>query len=228
MEWWGHSGMFAAAGDPYFSSVSLLLHGDGANGSTTILDSSGSPKIVTAFGNAQISTAQSKFGGASIAFDGTGDYLTATSSAFAFGTGDFTVELFFYSNSLSGRRYLVAVTDGTSGGFGITTSEATAIEVVNPGFAVDYTFGTSLTTGAWRHVAVSRNGSSMNCFLNGVRIGSTVTNTKNYSHTRLVVGVDADLSGGAFSGYEDEIRITKGVGRYTADFTPPTAPFPDS
>jgi hypothetical protein len=62
--------------DPYFSNVSLLLHGDGANGSTTIVDSSPSPKTVTAVGNAQISTAQSKFGGSSLAFDGSGDYLT--------------------------------------------------------------------------------------------------------------------------------------------------------
>ena len=66
---------FAAAGppDPDFANVSLLLHGDGTNGSTTIVDSSSSSKTVTAVGDAQISTAQSKFGGSSIYFDGTGD-----------------------------------------------------------------------------------------------------------------------------------------------------------
>ena len=66
--------------DPYRSQVSLLLHGDGANGSTTIVDSSPSPKTVTAVGNAQISTTQSKFGGSSLAFDGAGDYLEAPHS----------------------------------------------------------------------------------------------------------------------------------------------------
>jgi hypothetical protein len=65
--------------DPVFNNVSLLLHGNGTNGSTTITDNSPTPKTVTAVGNAQISTAQSKFGGASIAFDGTGDYLTDAS-----------------------------------------------------------------------------------------------------------------------------------------------------
>ena len=65
------------AGDPFFfSNVSLLLHGDGTNGSTLIKDSSPRMNTVTAVGNAQISTAQSKFGGSSIAFDGTGDSLT--------------------------------------------------------------------------------------------------------------------------------------------------------
>jgi hypothetical protein len=66
--------------DPYYGNVSLLLRGNGTNGSTTIIDSSPSPKTVTAFGNAQISTAQSKFGGSSIAFDGTGDYLDVGSN----------------------------------------------------------------------------------------------------------------------------------------------------
>ena len=81
-------------------NVSLLLHGNGTNGSTTITDSSPTPKTVTAVGNAQISTAQSKFGGASIAFDGTGDYATVPSaSAFDFGTADFTVEAWVYRNN---------------------------------------------------------------------------------------------------------------------------------
>ena len=83
--------------DPNIASVSLLLSGNGINGSTSIIDSSPSPKTVTAFGNAQISTAQSKFGGASIAFDGVSDYLTVASSAgLTFGTGDFTIELWLY------------------------------------------------------------------------------------------------------------------------------------
>jgi hypothetical protein len=79
--------------DPNFANVSLLLYGNGINGSTSIIDSSPSPKTVTAFGNAQISTAQSKFGGSSIAFDGTGDYLTVPDNDnFALGNGNFTIE----------------------------------------------------------------------------------------------------------------------------------------
>ena len=85
--------------DPFFANVSLLLHGDGTNGSTTIVDSSPSPKTVTAVGDAKISTAQSKFGGASIGFDGSGDSLAAPASISHFGTGDFTIELWIYRNN---------------------------------------------------------------------------------------------------------------------------------
>ena len=73
--------------DEYFNDVSLLLYGDGTNGSTAIVDSSSNAHAITVNGDAQISTAQSKFGGASMYFDGTGDYITAPSdSSFDFGT----------------------------------------------------------------------------------------------------------------------------------------------
>jgi hypothetical protein len=88
-----------AATDTNINEVSLLLHGDGTNGSTTITDSSLTPKTVTAVGNAQISTAQSKFGGASILLDGSGDYLdVGSNSAFGYGLSDFTIETWVYRN----------------------------------------------------------------------------------------------------------------------------------
>jgi hypothetical protein len=97
--------------DPYFSNVSLLLHGDGTNGSTTIVDSSASPKTLTAFGNAQISTAQSKFGGSSIAFDGTGDYLSISSSNdLTLGTSDFTLETWARLATVSAQHNQIITT----------------------------------------------------------------------------------------------------------------------
>jgi hypothetical protein len=88
--------------DEEFGNVSLLLHGDGTNGSTTIVDSSSSPKAVTAVGDAQISTAQSKFGGSSIAFDGTGDYLSISSNTALDLGSTWTIEFFVYLNTLGG------------------------------------------------------------------------------------------------------------------------------
>jgi len=94
--------------DTYYSNVSLLLHCDGSNGSTTFTDNSPSPKTVTANGNASVSTAQSKFGGASAVFDGTGDYLSLDgSSGFAFGTGDFTIEFWLSPSVLNGVIYAI-------------------------------------------------------------------------------------------------------------------------
>src|SRR5690554_1699309 len=86
--------------DPYFASVVLLLHGDGTDGSTTITDNSGSAHSPTVNGNSQIDTAESQFGGASVLFDGSGDYLEYADSAdWDFGTGDFTVEFWMRRNA---------------------------------------------------------------------------------------------------------------------------------
>jgi hypothetical protein len=100
----------------------LLLHGDGTNGSTTITDSSISPKTVTAVGNAQISTAQSKFGGASIAFNGTTSYLTTpANSDFAY-DADFTIECWLY---LTGSAFgaILDVFSNNNFGFGVTSTQ---------------------------------------------------------------------------------------------------------
>ena len=95
--------------DPDFSSVSLLLHGDGTDGSTTFTDSSSNNFTVTANGNAQIDTAVKKYGTGSMEFDGTGDSLTiADNAAFAFGTGDFTVEAWVNFNDISGSQQIVS------------------------------------------------------------------------------------------------------------------------
>ena len=91
--------------DPNFSSVSLLLHMEGSNGSTTFIDSSSNALTVTANGNAKITTSTFKFGSGSADFDGAGDYLsTPSSSLFDFGAGSlFTVECFVrFSSAVSG------------------------------------------------------------------------------------------------------------------------------
>jgi hypothetical protein len=219
---------YLAEGDPYFSNVSLLLHGNGTNGSTTIIDSSPSPKTVTAFGNAQISTAQSKFGGASLLFDGFGDYLLSTSSDFVLGAGDFTIEAFVYANTASSYRSIMGITSGGQGGMGFAMNGTSEIVVTTPGISVDHTFAISVLTQTWFHVALTRAQGSLRLFVNGSQAGTTQDNSKNYNQNRLVVGVDVNLVGQAINAYIDELRITKGVARYTANFTPPDAQFPDA
>ena len=88
--------------EPYFHNNSLLLHGDGTNGSTTFKDDSINNHTITAYGNAQISTTQSKFGGASMKFDGSGDYLAiADNDDFELGSSDFTLEAWVYLTGYS-------------------------------------------------------------------------------------------------------------------------------
>jgi hypothetical protein len=212
--------------DPFRSQVSLLLHGDGANGSTTITDSSPSPKTVIAVGNAQISTAQSKFGGSSIAFDGSGDYLTLPAgTSLAFGTGNFTVETWVYPVVSPVTYYLIDARNA---------AQTNAWALIKNGFSVEWFAGGASFTGfalnetnTWVHVAVSREGTSLRFFKDGV-LTHTSTDSTNYSVSPTISYIASRFNATEqLNGYIDDLRITKGVARYTANFTPPAAPFPD-
>ena len=209
--------------DSSFAFNSLLLHGDGTNGSTVITDSSGSPKTVTAVGNAQISTAQSKFGGASIAFDGTGDYLSTTLPAF--GVNDFTIESWVRFTSFANFRviYDSRTNDNDILGFVLGANAAGQLYIYRGGFAL-ITGALSLNT--WTHVALTRASGVWRIFVDGTLQAGTYTSFGNLTRTVARLGMDwATLYG--MNGYFDDYRITNNVARYTANFTPPTAPFPD-
>ena len=217
--------------DPYlYTNTVLLLHGDGTNGSTTILDSSkvaGSPKTVTPVGNAQISTAiADPFGNSTrgvLAFDGTGDYLTVPSNAgWAFATNDFTFETWVYR--LSSNRQMIMATG--SQGFFIAINTSGNIEIGRALLAIDYTFTASIASNVWTFISVQRAGTTLSVFKDGVSLG-TATNSTNWPQGILYIGIDANATTTPFNGYIDDLRITKGVARYTANFPVPTAPFPD-
>jgi hypothetical protein len=182
-------------------------------------------------GDAKLSTAISKFGGSSMAFDGTGDYVLSSTSAnlYAFGAGDFTIELWVYTNS-------VAATDQALVDFRTANGYYPYLYLFNGrvGYwlnSVDVITGSpgSITAGSWYHIALTRSGSSTKLFVNGTQSGSTYT-----SATALLCGVNRPAIGssgtslGAYplNGYVDDLRVTKGYARYTANFTPPTSAFP--
>ena len=184
-------------------------------------------------GNAQISTSVVKYGTGSLAFDGTGDYLvpnSPTTDLYAFGTGDFTIEFWLYLNSVSG--YIVPY-DGRASGANSTTPTiylltATPRYYVN---GADRITGSSLSTGQWYHIAVARSGTSTKLFVNGTQAGSTYTDSIAYTNTinRPIIGGDGNAPNtNLVNGYIDDLRITKGYARYTANFTPPTAAFPNT
>ena len=215
------------------SQVSLLLHGDGANGSTTITDSSPSPKTVTAVGNAQISTAQSKFGGSSIAFDGTGDYLTPpTSTDFQFGTGNFTVDGWVRVNTVTSKANGVFQQATTL--FPESTANTVAFGTSNNNWQIYAKNAQSvsvatLAVNTWYFFALVRNGTTTSFYVDGTSVIQVTADSTNY--TGQVMGVGSIFGTSTFNttlnGYIDDLRITKGIARYTANFTPPTAPFPD-
>lgn len=209
-------------------STALLLHMDGANAGTTFTDAAG--KTVTAFGNAQTSTALSKFGGASGLFDGNGDYLeTADHADWDFGSGDFTIDAWVYPHNDSAMAVMGVVArrgssgsnnswglfiNPTDGGFGFTGNDGA--------FAVS---AAGIAYSAWSHIAVCRSGNTLLLFLNGVQVASAALTVaiKNYAQVVQVGRMSSGLTNGFYKGYIDELRVIKGYADYTANFTPPAA-----
>lgn len=208
--------------DPYYASVRLLLQMNGSNNSTTFTDTSSSPKTVTPFGNAKISTDQSKFDGSSAYFDGDGDYLTlAASSDWNLSSTDFTVECFMYKTE---NRNGGLISQGVSRWRLRTLTTGTVAWDADG--SVRITSGT-LAINTWHHIAASRIGATTRLFINGVSAGSTTATPTNTSVDSLFIGA---WSGGTtspiYQGFVDSVRLTS-VGRYSTDFTPPSLPFPN-
>ena len=215
--------------DPYAEYVTLLLHMDGINGSTTFIDNSYVQNTVTANGNAQISTAQSKFGGASAYFDGNGDSISFAD--LQLGTGSFTVEMWFKTNS--GNQYAQLIgneSNGGSAGFTLLINNNSPsggqVAVYSNGSLVVQSSSGDWSDDAWHHVALVRSDSNVTLYLDGISYG-TGTNSNSWDGGNYYIGTNAVYSGRDLDGYIDDLRITKGVARYAANFTPPTAALPD-
>jgi len=186
-----------------------------------------SDNVLETFGNASISTAQSRFGGSSIAFDGSGDRLAvqpySSNPSLTFVSGDFTVECWVYINSLAANAPIVCFgDDGASTGllFYVTTAGRIAIFGNNTSLATGTT--QTVTTGSWFHLAMSRRGTSLRLFVNGINDG-TATNSTSFSSS-LLIGAEIFSSSIAsqLNGYMNALRITR-FARYTANFVPPTS-----
>jgi len=222
---------FAAGGtDPFYANVSLLLHCDGTNGSTSFPDNSPSPKTVTAAGNAQVTTARAKFGNGSAAFDGTGDRLDiASSSAFDLDASAYTIEFFVWFNSI-GSAIRTVVLQGSSQSYGIIPSfNDLAITLFGGGNAL---FAAGALTGKsaqWVHIAHTSDGTTRRLFVDGIIKASGTTRAVPLGNCSIGIGGNTVVFPSSnLNGNIEEVRITKGVARYTADFTPPTAPFPNA
>ena len=215
-------------GDVYFPQTKLLLPFDGTNGATTTSDLSNSNHTVTFNGNASLSTTQSKFGGSSASFDGTGDSLSFdASSSWEFGTGDFTIE--FWVRFGAGSVY------HTMWDYGYTSNGSLLIQTTNDSppkmrIFVDYgrtsayiTDSTSVSLNTWYHYAIVRSSGTVTIYRDGV---STVSGSMTGSidaGSAPTIGIKAGTSNYALNGYLDDFRITKAVARYTSNFTAPTS-----
>ena len=183
-------------------------------------------KTITVNGTAAVSATQSKFGGSSIEFSGAnGTYLgLASNTDFGFGTGDFTIEGWFYKTTTTTKFLFDTRSTLIENSIAVQSSSSNTLRLyVNGTFLL--TTGTAHTSNAWNHLAISRASGVTRFFINGVVAGS-VADTTNYGSTKpLVVGA---LYNGttAFAGYIDDFRVSN-TARYTTTFTPTTTAFVD-
>ena len=228
--------------DPYEYYTTLLLHFDGDNASTTFTDANVPAKTATLAGTPTISTTQSKYGGASGSFLNNGDYLSfASSQDFLFASGDFTIEAWIYpiapaTDPFGMERVIVgiwsAVTPSAqSWQLYLQGGSLKFIAEIITGDNVVFDVPNVITQEQWYHVAVVRNGTQMYLFVDGVRVSTYNCGTSNMTDGSNTLGVGGYNRGNStsatFNGYIDDLRITKGVARYTADFSVPTAAFAD-
>lgn len=215
------NGIQVQAGDPYFNNVSLLLKMD-----TNFSDSSQNNLTVTPQGQATISTSDSKFGGASGFFNRTGSsYLTIQSdSSTAFGTGDFTIEFWvkmLYVNPTYGANIVDNRPTSSNGDYwtiGMAPTGKLVFAVPNNPAII----GTSDNRGVWTHYAATRESGFVRMFINGILEGSGQM-LYNFQRPLDTIAKSSwvNFDGAYIEGYLDDLRLTKGVARYTTNFTPP-------
>lgn len=201
---------------------------DNGSGSTTYTDVKG--HTITANGNAAQSIATVKFGPSSGFFDGTGDYLTTPDSSDWNFPGAFTVECWLYILGFSGSGHGPMLIDRATTGYAWFIGSNKSIQWNRSNAIAEMTSGINqVVAGQWYHLATTWDGSTTyRMFKDGNQIASATSSTAP-STAAETLRIGNWRSGSAYdtNGYIDDFRITKGVARYTANFTPPTAAFPD-
>lgn len=245
-KWMGASSFFEAskaAGDANFSSVVMLLRGFGTPGSTLFLDESPVGRAQTQSAIAQVSTVQTKYGGTAVMFnDATRadfqsvyiDYPGSTDFEFP---GDFTIEFWTYPYTYSGLygNFICTVRTPSSGtvGWEVThglpgVNKLSFVYISGGSLVFQILSNNTLPLNTWTHVAICRSGSTITMYINGVAQTQTATNSSTLSQGNMcrfgVAYNNATTTG--YSGFLDDFRITKGLARYTANFTPPTLELP--
>jgi len=236
---WGLEWYTFATDEVLFSGVKLLIGFEGVDGSTSFVDESSAARTVTPSGNAQIDTAQFKYGAASGLFDGTGDFLTVPHSTDFSVVVPFTIECFIRLNASpasSSRFGIVAKAASTFANGAMlairreTDTSQTVRLQATAGLAPSGSsiIGTTvLSTGTWYHAAMSYDGTVLRLFLNGVEEGSATVAIVENTADDLLIGRWPGSTARDFNGWIDEVRFSRKC-LYQANFTPPAASFPRS
>lgn len=230
-----------AVSDPSFASVVLLLGCEGSDGGTTFTDESNSAHTITANGAANTDDAQFKFGSTSgfmsSASNETDGLSAADSADWNFGTGDVTIETWWRTTDKTvGQVIFGQVSDANNHqSFVWEPSQGIKCSIISGGaVALNLWSGTpsAISNDTWHHIAYTRSSNTHRFFIDGTLYGGDQSNTSSWADLSgsARIGMDEASIGqtGGVKGWIDEYRITKGVARYTGNFTAPTTAFPRS
>jgi len=224
------------------SYTKLLLHCDGVDGSQLFPDASASDHTVTAHADAQVDTALQEFGTGSLLLDGTGDYLSVQNHAdFNFGVGDFTIDCWVrWGETPTGSQAIMAHYDqgtnqrawsflATATGFSVYFSDDGAH---SDGHFVILPWTYSIVADTWYHLALVRSGNNVILFVDGILQSSQAMNyTLHDSTANVTIGcslVSGSPATDIMTGNVDELRVSKGIARWTANFIPSTSAYTSS
>ena len=216
----------STAGDDQFGKVTALFNFDGSDGDTTTsgLDSSNKNLTVSYSSGDELSNTQTKFGATSLYV---ADNVTISSSdGFNFGTGDFTIEGWYYLTQFNNHFLYDQYASGSSGAGNnqiyVNSGEGGRIRVYYNGSSKFTTTG-GFSLNTWTHLAVVRSSGTITVYFNGTADATTQSYSGQYGKTGdLYIGDQHTGGGGAPQMYVDDLRVTKGVARYTSNFTAPT------
>lgn len=197
------------------ANTNILLHFEPNNGDQ-------SSNLVPMTWASGATTTSQKLGGGAY-FNGVSSYLQATAnSALQFGSGDFTIECWVYKQDIAMVLFDTRASGASSTGFSFDITSAGVPEfLTNNSYILSSSI--SIINNTWNHIAYTRSGATNTIWVNGVS-GGTVSNSANYTDTPFLIGTNQPKS--AFSkGLLSEIRVSKGIARYTTAFTPSTTQF---
>lgn len=184
-------------------------------------------------GTAQISTSVVKYGTGSMYFSGTGSYLTAPNSPlWAFNTGDWTIECWVYLTSIAALQYLIDTRASAISASGLAINISTAgLPVITVNNTSLFTSSTAISTNTWTHLALVKNNGTITLYLNGTKpttgsAASATSLTDQYMTIGTSIANRDTTAVNHMYGYIDDLRITNGYARYTANFTPPGGAYP--
>lgn len=227
------STQLGGGGCSYDAYTKLMLHMDGSDGSTTFTDEIGNS--VSAVGDAQIDTAQSVFGGASGLFDGAGDYLTVPDSADwqldgGSNTNLWTIDLRVRFTATGGDHgFAGQYVDGNNFWRFIRNSSVGGIQFrqkAGGSNTIDLSWTWSHSANTWYHIALVKQGTTgYKFFVDGTQVGSAQTDVTPLNDIASPLYIGSHPTGYDLTGWMDEVRVSKGIARWTGNFTPPSSAY---